>query len=927
MSFVIMQHRGAEHKSVMASLLKKYTKLEVIEIEDGTKIRAECVYLNPPHTDVTITNRKLYCSEPAQAFGTRLPIDHFFRSLAHDEGERSICIILSGTGTDGTLGMKDIKAVGGMAMVQEEKQAKYPTMPRNAIDTGLVDFVLPVEMMPQELMRYIKHPYIKQIRKPVAAAEKFENALQQIFMLVRTRTGHDFAGYKRNTIRRRIERRMAVHQIAMIDEYVRFLREHSDEVKTLFKDLIITVTNFFRDPESFEALKEKAITNIIKDKAFDSPLRIWIPGCATGEEAYSIAMLCEETKEELQKHLDVQVFGTDVDDQSIEVARRGNYPGNIAADVSEKRLKRFFNKVDARYKVKESIRDNLIFAAQDLIKDPPFSKLDLVCCRNVLIYMGTELQKKIIPIFHYTLNPDGYLFLGTSETIGSFSDLFSPVDTKNKIYRRKTGAIDRNAEYPLIPLQVSQQTPEREPRQIRRQANIPRLVEKLILRDYSLPCVLIDEKFDIIYYNGDTSIFLRQPGGEPTTNILKMARPELRNLLTILLHKAENNRTSVREKNVQLQINNKCLTFDLLVRAVDELGADNKLLMVVFEIKEQPAKSSEEAKDSAKTTPVEPRVRSLEQELASTKEYLQTTIEELETSNEELKSSNEELQSSNEELQSTNEELETSREELQSTNEELQTVNSSHQKKIDELSDANDDLDNLLSSSEIATVFLDNDLNIKRFTKTAKRLFKVIESDVGRPLGDIVSDLKYDQLHENAKHVLETLEEVEKEVECLNNQWFFMRIIPYRTLQNIINGVVITFSEITPQKVAEFTARRSQAFAEGIVETVNHPLIVLDKDLRIVSANRAFYKTFKTTQQTTLGKFIYEIGNRQWDIPHLRELLEKILPEKGEFENFIIDHKFSEIGKKKILLNARQVEYDEEGVGTILLAIEEISNE
>jgi two-component system CheB/CheR fusion protein len=804
-AFVIIQHLAPEHKSIMGSLLKKYTNLKVMEVRDGTKIEPGCIYLNPPSRDVSILNGKLYLSEPAQARGARLPIDYFFRSLAESQGDKSICIVLSGTGTDGTLGMKAIKGAGGMAMAQEETQAKYDNMPRSAIDTGLVDYVLPVEKMGAELMKYVKHPYIGGPEKVLTTKERFENYLQKIFILVRSTTGHDFSQYKMNTIRRRIERRMAVHQIDQISEYVAYLQKNPGEIKTLFKDLLITVTNFFRDTKAFKALNEKVVLPIVKAKPVESAVRIWVSGCATGEEAYSVAILFAETMKLLNKHFVMQIFATDLDADAIEYARLGVYPDSIVADVSAERLKSYFIKEENTYRVKKQIREMVVFATQNLVKDAPFSKLELVCCRNVLIYMNTALQKKILPMFHYTLNPGGYLFLGTSESIGEFADLYSPVDLKWKIFKCKQAPATLGLERAALPVnglapgvtKAAKRKFEPTP------ANIRQLAERTILQDYAPPCVLIDENFDILYFSGDTDRFLSMPAGEPTFNLLKIARDDIRYKLSTQLRKCLKDRVPVKSKDTKVMQNGNISPVDITVKPVLDSTLKDEFMMVLFETPEAPPEHRGKKKEKPSDKDIEPRVQALEQELQSTKEYLQTTIEELETSNEELKSTNEELQSTNEELQSTNEELETSREELQSTNEELETVNTELQNKVEQLSDANNDLNNLLGATEVATLFLDNDINVKRFTPRAAEIFKLIGGDVGRPIGDIVHNLQYDELVDDAKKVLENLGRVEKEVRTKEGNWFFMRILPYRTVDNAIDGVVVTFIDITRQKRLE----------------------------------------------------------------------------------------------------------------------------
>jgi len=801
-AFVIIQHLSPEHKSIMGSLLGKYTQMKVIEASDGMRLLPGCVYLNPPNRDVSTINRRIYLSEPSHPRGMHLPIDSFFRSLAESEGDKAICIILSGTGTDGTLGMKAIKGAGGMAMAQDETQAKYNNMPRSAIDTGLVDFVLPVEKMPGELMKYIKHPYIDGDEKPLTAREKFENYLQKIFILIRSTTGHDFSQYKINTIRRRIERRMAVHQINKISEYVTYLQKSSSEIKMLFKDLLITVTNFFRDTKAFKSLNESVIVPLVNSRANESVIRVWVPGCATGEEAYSIAILFSEAVKHLKKHLAIQIFATDIDSQAIEYARQGLYPDSIAADVSPERLKSFFMKEENAYRVKKQVREMVVFATQNIIKDAPFSKLDLISCRNVLIYMNTSLQKKIMPLFHYTLIPEGYIFLGTSETIGEFSDLFSPVDTKWKIFKRKKSLASSGLERPALPLNTSEEPAKEVKKPDATSINIRQLAERMILQEYAPPCVLIDEKFDVQYFNGDTDKYLSMPLGEPSFNLLKIAREEIRYPLSTLLQRCLKEKKPAKQKNVKIVYNGSVIPMDITVKPIMDPIAKNEFMMVLFEKAETLAgPAGKRKKENAGK--VEPRVDALEQELQSTKEYLRTTIEELETSNEELKSANEELQSTNEELQSTNEELETSREELQSTNEELETVNNELQNKVEQLSDANNDLNNLLGCTEIATLFLDNDIHVKRFTPGAAEIFKLINSDFGRPISDIVNNLKYDQLVDDAQEVLRNLGRVEKEVQTKEGKWFLMRILPYRTVENTIDGVVVTFIDITRQKQFE----------------------------------------------------------------------------------------------------------------------------
>lgn len=820
MAFVVIQHLAPTHKSVMDSLLKRRTQMDVLVTQDGVKVEPNCVYLNPPDRDVAIMNGSLRLIEPVQRHGIRLPIDYFFRSLAQDQREKAICIVLSGTASDGTLGVRAIKGEGGMVMAQEEKQAQYDSMPKSAIDTGLVDFILPVEKMSEELMRYAKHPYIKAPEKTTSTEEKFETALSKIFLVVRAATGHDFSNYKQSTTRRRIQRRMAVHQIDDITDYQRYLQQNPAEVGVLDKDLYIRVTNFFRDQGAFDALNQKVILELLKGKQPKTSLRIWVPGCATGEEAYSIAIMFIEAMEMLKKDFDIQIFATDIDAESIDCARGAAYPESIAADVSEERLKHFFKKEENTYRLTKQIRNMVVFAVQNLIKDPPFSKLDLVSCRNLLIYMDAELQKRVLPLFYYTLNKDGFMFLGSSESIGGFADLFAPVDTKWKIFKRKTSSMEKVAGY--VPPSFYEAAFGRkgvEAKEGAAETKIRQLAEKVILEHYAPSCVLIDEKYNILYFHGKTDTFLSPPTGEPSFNILNMIRDDLRYKLGTTLHQAIKQKKTVESEGLQIKRDDGLLTVDLQVRPLMKPGAMQGLIMVTFESKKSLKKrGKKERVPEAGEGKIEARVISLEQELQFTKEYLQTTVEELEASNEELKSSNEELQSTNEELQSTNEEMETSKEELQSTNEELGTVNAELQGKMDELSRLNDDLNNLFASTEVGTIFLDTEMRIKSFTPSVSKIFNLIKTDIGRSISDLSPKITYGDIHKDAQEVLKTLHQKEIEIQTAEGEWFFMRLLPYRTLENVIEGVVITFVDVNKIKKAEEELKKANEMIKTLYE-------------------------------------------------------------------------------------------------------------
>jgi two-component system CheB/CheR fusion protein len=852
-AIVIIQHLSPKHKSIMTSLLRKHTPMTVLEIEDGMKIKPGCVYLNPPDKNVTIINRQLYLTKPLHAHGLNLPIDSFFRSLSEDLAEKAICIILSGTATDGTLGIKAVKGGGGMAMVQDPDSAKYAGMPNSAIATGLVDFILPLKKIPAELIKYVQHPYIDRPERIATAEQQFMIYVQKILGLIRTRTGHDFSKYKQTTIRRRIERRMAVHQLDKLETYIAYLEKTPAEVDILFKDLLIGVTSFFRDNQAFEILNKKVIPQLMNNRGNDAPLRIWVAGCATGEEAYSLAILFAEALSEHRKQINIQIFASDIDKEAIEFARGAIYPDSIAADVSPERLDRFFLKENDAYRVRKQIRDMIVFAPQNLIKDPPFSRLNLLTCRNLLIYMEPELQKKLFPLFHYTLVPNGFLFLGTSESIGGFSHLFSAVDAKWKIFKHKPYIDDRVADYPRTPLHdVLVQPAGADERVVPTVADIHNLAERIVLENYAQPCVLINDRFEILHFIGRTDRYLSTPSGKASFNILKMAREGLRYKLNTTLHQALKQKKTITSKGLEIKHNSTLRTFDLIVRPMTESTISQVFMLVIFDDKTayQPVqKNIKAAKDTA-----DPYLLSLEQELLSTREYLQSTNEELETSNEELKSTNEELQSLNEELQSTNEELETSKEELQSTNEELVTVNAELLKKIDELSDVNNDINNLLASTEIGTIFLDINLRIRRFTPAVIKIFNLIHTDIGRPISDITTKIPMNDLYNRAKDVLQTLVRQEFEMQDENGVWYSIRIMPYRTLENVIDGVVINFVDVSNLKEVKQLNRLAT-----VVRDSNDAVTVQDFDGNILAWNKGATQLYGWSEAEALKMNIREI--------------------------------------------------------------------
>ncbi len=798
MGFVVVTHLDPSHKSMMSELLARVTRMHVVEAKDGMAVEPNRVHVIPPDRDMAIKNGVLRLSRFEEPRGLRMPIDFFFRSLAKDQFDGSLCIILSGSGTDGTMGLKAIHEAGGMSMVEDPTEAKYEGMPQSAISTGFADYVLPVAKMPVQLLAYVKRTIGRVVKRKAVITEKVPKSIERILSVLRSQTGHDFAYYKKSTLLRRIERRMTVHDVGDPATYVHYLQEHPEEVSLLLKELLISVTSFFRDPAALDILKAKVLPLILEGKPEDYALRIWVPGCATGEEAYSIAMVVREYLDEQKSAVRFQIFGTDIDEEAINVARAGVYSGNIGVDVSPERLRRFFIKEENTFRIKKGIREPIVFAVQNVITDAPFTRLDLLSCRNLLIYLEPELHNKLMPLFHYSLKPEGgILFLGSSESIGPFSDLFKAVDRKWKFFQRKGPAFAHTATaFTGLPWTYEHGVKEAAP-EIRKQpeVSVGDMTRNLLLDRFTPPCVITNEKGEIVYVHGRTGKYLEPAPGHANLNILEMAREGIAFELRSALHNAVRQHKAVSYKDLHVKTNGDVQSINITVQPINEPDAMQGLLMVVFE--DVIPKREERAKERQKPRHgYGKRVQELEQELRYTKETLQATIEELQATNEELKSSNEELQSTNEELQSTNEELETSKEELQSLNEELVTVNSELQAKIDQLSRTENDMRNLLDSTNIGTIFLDNDLRIKRFTPEATKVVNLIPADVGRPISDIVSKLRYENLLRDARDVLDTLSFREVQVQSKDGTWYVMRIMPYRTFDNVIDGVVITVTNI-----------------------------------------------------------------------------------------------------------------------------------
>ncbi len=926
MAFVLVQHLAPDHTSILGELIRRFTRMPVYDVVDGMVIRRNSIYIIPPNTDLALFHGRLHLLAPITPRGIHLPIDHFFRSLAQDKGEAAICIVFSGAGSDGTLGVRAVKEVGGMVMVQTPESAEYESMPRNALATGLVDYVLPPEEMPAQLLAYVQRAVVHRLPEVLPPPGRADEALQKIFLLLRAHTGHDFSGYKLNTLLRRIERRVVIHQLDSLDAYARYLQHTPQEMTILFRELLIGVTRFFRDPEAFAALKTQVIPHLFDKKSEGEAVRVWVPGCSTGEEAFSLAMLLHEFTATQHGETKVQIFATDIDAMAIDAARTGVYPANIVSDVPPDYLARYFTGEEEHYRIKKSIRDMVIFAEQDLILDPPFSHMDFISCRNLLIYLNADLQKKLLPLFHYALNPDGFLFLGSSETIGEFTDLFAAVNRKWKIYQRKAATTPYRLPpglHPLPGVTMLTGTPRREVRP-EEPLSLRTIMEQNLLADYTPPCVLINDAEEVLYVHGSTGRYLEPAAGEANLNILRMARPGLRIELATAVRKAVTLKEAVRFERVQVRLDDRLQTLNLLVSPVMSPPAPGLFLVVFEDISTEVSPPAETAAPTPSAA-TEQRVVTLERELRAKDEYLRTHVEELSTANEEL-------QSANEELQSTNEEMDTSREELQSVNEELSTVNTELQKKIEELTQANDDMNNLLAGTDVGTVFIDRDLRIQRFTPAATEIVNLIDTDIGRPIAHLSINLvNYDTLLQDARRVFETLKPKEVEVQASDGRWYLMRILPYRTQENVIDGVVLTFVNITMQRamqaklLAAQLAEQAHAFAESIVETVREPLLVLDADLRVLSVNEAFSSTFQVQKAETIGKPLYQLGNGQWNIPALRTLLEEILPEHTAVRDYTVTHDFEYIGRRVMRLNAQELRQINGQPRMILLAIEDVT--
>lgn len=903
MAYVLVPHLDPDHASLLTEILQRITTMPVIEAQDQIVVEPDCVYVIPPNRDMAIFHGRLQLSLPNEPRGQRMPIDAFLRSLAEGQQENAIGIILSGTGTDGTLGLRAILGSGGLTLVQDPATAKYDGMPSSAVQAGYATHVLAVDKMPETLLtgaRALATP------AEIPSEPKAESGMKHILMQLRSATGNDFSLYKKSTINRRIMRRMSQHNIEDAEVYARFLKENPDEVHVLFRELLINVTNFFRDTEAFDVLKKDILPQLCKDKADDYVFRVWVAGCATGEESYSIAILLRELMDESHQNFKVQIYSTDLDDDAIALARAGFYPPNITQDVTEERLRRFFVKEDGGYRIRKEIREMVVFAIQNVIKDPPFTKLDLLCCRNLMIYLEPELQNRLIPVFNFALRPGGVLFLSPSESIGNHTELFSSLNRKCKFYRVRHDTTTARGIVSSPPVIRSAVKGGKAPDDVIKKSagtNLAEMTQRLLVQCFAPASVVTDLKGNTLFVHGETGKYLRPAPGQASLNVIEMAREGLELELRTAIHAAANEGELTLNRQLQVKTNGGFSTVSLSVRPLPGPDRD-KLLLVSFQ---DIASAASRPKRNRVAKSSEPgRIQELENELAYVKENFQATTEEQQASNEEIKSTNEELQSTNEELQSTNEELETSKEELQSVNEELITVNSELQRKIEQLASMQNDMKNLLDNINIGIIFLDQHLSIRSFTREAVRIYRLAKSDVGRPLADIRPVVAGEDLLVAAQAVLDSLIPYECEMQIEGDTWMLARIQPYRTLENLIDGVVLTFTDIT-ERIKAVATQGALILAEGIVDTLREPLVVLDGALKVITVSAAFYREFQVTPEETLGRRIYELGNHQWDIPALRKLLESILPEAKSFAGYVVENDFPGIGHRKILLNANRI--------------------
>ncbi len=936
MAFVLIQHLAPDRNSLLSEILGRTTQMPVNQVQDGMAVEPNQVYVIPPNTKMVVSKGVLKLSPREKIYGKYLPGDAFFTSLAIDRAHKAIAVVLSGGDGDGSRGLKAIKAAGGMTFAQCQDTAKFDSMPNTAVATGDVDFVLPPEKIAEELANYSRSNLLTR-PLPLAVVEESPepgDSLATIFALLKSIASVDFTEYKRITIGRRIQRRMVLYKLERLDDYAVYLRQNSAEVRALYEEILIHVTCFFRDPEAFQQLKELVFPAITQNKSAEDPIRIWVAGCSTGEEVYSIAICLLEFLSESVISRRIQIFATDIGEQAICQARSGVYSENQMVDVSPERRSRFFiTQETGSYRITKAVRELCVFARQDLGSDPPFSNLDLVSCRNVLIYLGESLHAKVMPIFHYSLNSTGFLLLGTSESTGKFSYLFTCRDKKSKIYTKNLTAI--RPAFSLVPSSY----PAVKPRACKgmneyfiNSFDLQLETDKLMLHRHTPASVVVNEQMNILQVRGDINPYLKLPFGTLDLNLLTMAREGLLLELRTAIYQVQTQNASVRQEGLSVESGGRSSIVNFEVIPFSPQTAERYFLLLFEEDAPAAIDFNTVTSESLDRGDLERKFELMKQALATANQQkfaaqaqLQTVIQEQENLNQDLKVANEEILSSNEELQSSNEELETAKEEIQATNEELTTTNEELRSLNTEQSLVNNDLTNLLASINIPIVILTNSLQIRRFTPTARQLFSLIPTDVGRPFRDIRSTLNCPHLEKMILEVIYTLETQEQEVQTEAGYWYNLRIRPYRTAENQIDGVVIVLIDIDALKRSVATLEEARNYAETIVETVQTPLVALDADFRVNKANRSFYETFDVSSPETAQCSLFELGNGQWNIPQLRSILEDILVSDVELVNFELDHVFEQIGQKIMLLNACKLERENKAL-MILLSIEDITD-
>jgi two-component system CheB/CheR fusion protein len=929
MAFVIVQHLDPHHTSHLADILTKSTTMPVRSVEDGLRIEPNQVYVIPPNTTMVLEDGvlRLVPRDP----GLHLPVDAFFTSLARVQGSRAIGVILSGNASDGSQGVKAIKEECGLTFAQDEASAQHIGMPRNAIATGAIDYVLPPADIARELVRLSAHPFVRP-QSEQAQAEilpQGDGELARIFKVLRNRTRVDFSHYKANTIRRRIGRRMIVKRASSLHDYVRVLEKEPLEARELFRDFLISFTSFFRDTDGFDALGA-LLKDALANRKSSEQFRVWVPGCATGEEVYSLAILLEELNEKLEIDTPLQLFGTDISDAALEKARAGIYPDSITQDVTAERLHRFFARVDRGFQISKNIREACIFARQDVTSDPPFGHMDLISCRNLMIYLDTTLQRRVLPVFHYSLNDSGLLFLGSAESIAEASDLFSVVDKQNRIYTRKAAAIRLTMK--LTPhLSSASNTEASSAAAAIPGFDLQRKADLVLQSKYSPPAVVVDGDFQILHFRGQTGFYLEPTPGQASLNLLRMARDVLVKPLHRMIESASARNISVKESGIVVEHRGEKKEISLEVTPINGPGANERYFIVAFkETPSEPGPPAESNGAPAATVASEPSVleamnRELERQILELREQLRNANEDHEVHVEELRASNEEGRSANEELQSANEELSTTKEELQSANEELTTLNEELQTRNSELNVSNGDLSNLLAAVDVPFLMLDNQLRLRRFSEASTKLLRIQSFDIGHPVGSIAGSVDLRELIPLADSVIATLHSEEREIQDQGGRWYLVSIRPYRTVDNRIDGVVMVFFDIDALKRTLQAAEEARDYAEGLIETVREPMIVLDSDLRVERATSAFYETFRVSRAETEGRFLYDLGNGQWNVPRLRELLGESLFRNQAFQDLEVEHTFPHIGRRRMRLNGKRISPDGADKRSVLLAIEDVT--